>query len=270
MADWIKKIYGWLIFYRATFNTLLKVSITRILFDRLGLSLSLFMSILDALWTLTVLHILYMYIDKINNWRFEESLIATGFFFMFSGIVEMIVHPSINFLAKSVRDGTILYLLTKPLPVFVYTIAYYKIEKLSKCIIGLLIVLLCLDILKIKLYLVSVITLMFSIIISVLMVYSIFFIIANFYVLALDGDKVEELFLGIIRVARFPVQLFPEPVRSIFYFILPFAFIGTVPAEILLNRFDSQLILYALTVTLILLATNVRLFNVILKNYINR
>jgi len=270
MADWIKKIYEWLIFYGTNFNTLLKVSATRILFDRLSLSLSLFMSILDALWTLAVLHIVYAHIDKINNWRFEEALMATGFFFVFSGIVEMIVHPSINFLVRSVRDDTILYLLTKPLPVLVYTVAYYKMEKLSKCIIGLFIVILCLDVLKIKLYPTGVIALIFSIVISVLMVYSIFFIIANFYVLALEGDKVEELFLGIIRIARFPVQLFPEPLRSIFYFILPLAFISTVPAEILLNRFDLRLILYALAVNLILLAINIKSFNAILKNYINR
>ncbi|MGI8748916.1 MAG: ABC-2 family transporter protein, partial [Deinococcus sp.] len=62
-------------------------------------------------------------------------------------------------------------------------------------------------------------------------VYSVWFMLATTAFWFVKTDNVTELFNGVFGAGRFPVTSFSAPVRLALTFVLPVAFITTVPAQ---------------------------------------
>ena len=64
-------------------------------------------------------------------------------------------------------------------------------------------------------------------------------------------------------IRKYPLDIFSAPIKNIFTFVIPLAFIATIPTNIVLGRLQYPTIYFILSVVLLLIAY--ALFNYVLK-----
>jgi ABC-2 type transport system permease protein len=79
--------------------------------------------------------------------------------------------------------------------------------------------------------------------------------------------NVPELFAHAVDIARYPVAIFRQPARFILTFILPFAILGFLPAEVILGRISLVWLLWPLGLTALFLFLSSKFWQFSLKRY---
>ena len=203
---------------------------------------ALFISLLDALWAVGGALLFYTHRDTIGGWRFHEALIVIGMFFIASGFVDAVMQPNVRDVIEAVRSGTMDYTLLRPVnAMFHATLRRFRFEKLSSLLVGAALIGYALA--QLRLWPGLERWLVFSLLglAAVALLYALMAVLAALCFWVVDVANVDELVLGVLEVARFPAQAFPEPLRGVISFILPIAFISTAPAEALLGRLTPSL-----------------------------
>ena len=80
-------------------------------------------------------------------------------------------------------------------------------------------------------------------------------------------ENVMELLYTFFEAGRFPITIFPTWVRILLTFVVPTAFITTVPASVLLGRLGGVFVLYSLGVTAALCTVSVLFWRYAVRHY---
>jgi len=86
-------------------------------------------------------------------------------------------------------------------------------------------------------------------------------------ILTKDIDGFIWIYRDLMRLARFPVTVYLQPLRSILFFLIPIGMMITIPSEILLNIKPTYSILITTTTGFILMTLTLRLWKWSLKKY---
>jgi ABC-2 type transport system permease protein len=96
--------------------------------------------------------------------------------------------------------------------------------------------------------------------------YSLWFLLATTSIWFVKIYNVTEVLRGLLEAGRFPVGAYPALYRVFFTFVVPVAFLTTVPAEVALKRGEAPLLLAGgLALLLFLLARG--FFRLALRSY---
>jgi ABC-2 type transport system permease protein len=76
-------------------------------------------------------------------------------------------------------------------------------------------------------------------------VYSLWFMLTTTAFWFVKTDNVTELFNGVFGAGRFPASSFPAPVRIALTYVLPVAFVTTIPAQAITGTLGTGLLLLA-------------------------
>lgn len=167
---------------------------------------------------------------SIGGWSFREALLVTGFYVLTTGVINVLIQPNMSRIAEAIRTGSMDFTLLKPIDAqFNISTRNVDLLRVPDVVIGLCLVV----------YAASGLPITFSASLSAILLYLSAVVIAYCILLALSTtafwfvktQNATELFNGVFGAARFPVTAFPAPVRFFLTFILPIAFITTVPAQ---------------------------------------
>ncbi len=86
-------------------------------------------------------------------------------------------------------------------------------------------------------------------------------------ILTTEVDHAIMIYRDITALGRFPMNIYSEPIRSIFTFIIPVGIMITFPVHALLNLLSSTFYLLAFLVSLTLFVFSLKLWNYALKKY---
>jgi ABC-2 type transport system permease protein len=171
------------------------------------------------------------------GWRWEEALIVVGVFTLLEGFSSTFLAPNLNRIVRHVQEGTLDFVLLKPINsqfwlsghtispwgipdiIFGATVIFYAGTRLG---IG------------INAYLISLIPLVFGLII----LYSLWFMLGATSIWFVKIYNVTEVLRGLIEAGRYPMAAYPIAYQFFFTFIVPVAFLTTIPAEAMLGRVE--------------------------------
>lgn len=102
---------------------------------------------------------------------------------------------------------------------------------------------------------------------ALLTVYAIWFMLATTAFWFVNVANVTELFNGVFQAGQFPITAFPSWVRVAFTFVVPVAFITTVPAEAIIGRPHAGMALGAVAIALALFAASRRFWRFAVRSY---
>lgn len=102
---------------------------------------------------------------------------------------------------------------------------------------------------------------------SLLIALSFHIIVVAIGVIALEVDHSIMIYRDITQMARFPVDIYTEPLRSALTFVLPVAIMFTVPAKTLIGLIYPSTILLSLFITFCFLFFSLRLWRYALSQY---
>jgi ABC-2 type transport system permease protein len=170
-----------------------------------------------------------------TGWSWEEALIVLGVFTLLQGFSTTFLAPNLNQIVKHVQQGTLDFVLLKPISsqfwLSTRTITPWGLPDL---IFGLVLIGYAGGKLGVtsSAYLLGSIPLVFGL----LSLYSLWFMLGATSIWFVKIYNVTEVLRGLVEAGRFPMAAYPVTYRFFFTFIIPVAFLTTVPAETILNR----------------------------------
>lgn len=186
------------------------------------------------------------------GWQWEEALIVLGIFTLLQGFSSTFLAPNLNRIVRHVQEGTLDFVLLKPVSsqfwLSVHTLSPWGIPDLAFGIflvgyagsrLGL----------PVTSYLVSLIPLLFGLAI----LYSLWFMLGATSIWFVKIYNITEVLRGLLEAGRFPMVAYPMSYRVFFTFVIPVAFLTTVPAEAMLGRGELGWVVGAACLALALL-----------------
>jgi ABC-2 type transport system permease protein len=236
--------------YRANFVVNLIETVLRILGSLLGLSIL----VGDA--------------QNIGGWSLLEAAVVLGIFTLFDGLMSMALAPNLNRIAEGVRTGTFDFTLLKPIDAqFLVSFRNLNLLRLPDVLLGLGII--GWSVLQLAPH-PSLEQLGLGILLLVaayLMVYAIWFMLATTAFWFVRVENITELFWGFYRAGQFPITVFPTWVRMFFTFVIPIAFITTVPAQAFTGKLEGASVWVALALAAGLFAVSRWFWRFALRSY---
>lgn len=203
----------------------------------------------------------------IGGWNYYEACVVVGIFTLVQGFIGAVLYPNLNKIGEAIRLGTMDFTLLKPVDAqFLVSTRNVNVFRLTDVLIGIGLIAWAAG------YLPGInaerILIGSALLLAALaIVYAIWFGLTTTSFWFVKVENITELFNGLFRAGQFPVSAFPGWVRLLFTFVIPVAFITTVPAEALIGRMDATTALTALIVALVLLILSRWFWNVAVSSY---
>lgn len=190
------------------------------------------------------------------GWKWEEALIVLGVFTLLQGFSSTFLVPNLNRIVDRIQQGTLDFVLLKPISsqfwLSTNTISPWGLPDL---LFGLFIIGYAGNRLALPAsnYLIGTIPL----ILGIAIVYSLWFILGATSVWFVKVYNATEVLRGLLEAGRYPMVAYPAAYRFFFTFVVPVAFLTTIPAQTILGRIEvNWLIGAAILAALLLLASN--------------
>lgn len=174
-----------------------------------------------------------------EGWSWEQAAIVLGIFTLLQGCSTTFLVPNLNRIVEQVEQGTLDFVLLKPISSqFWLSTRTISPWGMPDVIFGSVLIAYAGGRLGLAIgnYLVGAIPLLFGII----SLYSLWFILGATSIWFVKIFNITEVLRGLLEAGRYPMVAYPATYRFFFTFVVPVAFLTTVPAEVMLGR--SQVI----------------------------
>lgn len=201
-----------------------------------------------------------------SGWQWEAALIVVGIYTLLQGFAETFLSPNLNRIVRHVQEGTLDFILLKPIRsqfwLSSHTVSPWGISDL---IFGTIMIIYAGTRLNFSIfdYLVSLPALFFGVVI----LYSLWFMLGATSIWFVKIYNVTEVLRGLLEAGRFPMVAYPAAFRFFFTFVIPVAFLTTVPAEAMLGRTEISWVIGAGILALILFFISSRFWQFALRFY---
>lgn len=201
---------------------------------RVNFLLAAFSSLGGLAGSLFGLFLFYQKGYTFEGWSWEQSLVVLGVFTILQGFSSTFLAPNLNRIVRHIQQGTLDFVLLKPINsqfwLSTHTLSPWGVPDL---IFGAIVVFYAGSKLGLKLqdYLLSLIPILFGF----LILYSLWFILGATSIWFVKIYNVTEVLRGLLEAGRFPMAAYPTAYRFFFTFIVPVAFLTTVPAQVILG-----------------------------------
>ncbi|AEV15981.1 ABC transporter permease protein [Thermus sp. CCB_US3_UF1] len=250
--------------YLRVFLLFLRLSLAAEMEYRLNFLLGLLSSFLTLLGALFGLGLLYQGGYRPGGWAWEEALLVLAAFTLLQGLASTLLAPNLNKIVEHVQQGTLDFVLLKPVdPQFWLSLRAFSPWGLGDFLLGLGLLLWG----GVRLGLALGDYLLFALYAALggVMLYSLWFLLATTSIWFVKIYNVTEVLRGLLEAGRFPASAYPALYRVFFTFVVPVAFLTTVPAEAALGR--GQGLWGAAGATLALFLLSRGFFRLALRSY---
>ncbi|WP_019008253.1 ABC transporter permease [Deinococcus aquatilis] len=179
---------------------------------------------------------------SVGGYSFHQALLVVGFFMLTEGFISVFVQPNMSKIAEAVRTGSMDFTLLKPIDAqFNVSTRNLNVLRLTDILIGLGLIVYAASFLTVTPGGVVAAAVMY--LSALVIVYCIWLALSTTAFWFVKTQNMSELFSGVFGAGRFPVTAFPVPVRAFLTFVVPIAFITTVPAQALTGGLSPLLAL---------------------------
>lgn len=202
---------------------------------RLNFVIAALSSLGNLIGSLFGLFLFYRTGYNFENWSWEQALIVLGIFTLLQGFSATFLVPNLNRIVEQVQQGTLDFVLLKPVgSQFWLSSRMISPWGMPDLIFGGILIAYAGGRLGIEMgnYLLSILPLFFGTII----LYSLWFMLGATSIWFVKIYNVTEVLRGLMEAGRFPMVAYPATYRFFFTFVVPVAFLTTVPAEAMLGR----------------------------------
>ena len=234
--------------------------------------LNLFVEILSVLGNLLgslfTLSLFFGPHQDLGGWNWPSSLIVIGIYTLLDGFTITFLQPNLSRIIRHVQNGTLDFILLKPFDSQLWvSLRIFSPWGLPSFIVGFILISIGLiqnsSIITLPVLLVS----LFMLTSSLLILYSLWFLIATTSIWFVRVWNANEVLRSTLAAGRYPISAYPDSLRRVFTFVLPIAFLTTVPAEALLNLISVKTIMLSIITSTTFVYFSRRFWNFALRYY---
>jgi ABC-2 type transport system permease protein len=233
---------------------------------RINFLIATFTSIANLVGSIFGLFLFYRTGYTFEGWSWSEATIVLGLFTFLQGFSATFLVPNLNRIVEQVEQGTLDFVLLKPISSqFWLSMRIVSPWGLPDLLFGIILIVYSGSQLGLKFtnYLASFIPLGFGLII----LYSLWFILGATSIWFVKIYNVTEVLRGLLEAGRYPMVAYPAVYRFFFTFIVPVAFLTTVPANAMLARGELTWMFGAAILALILFVFSILFWRFALRFY---
>ena len=254
--------------YLKVYTKFLHTSLASELEYKTNILIDLITAIFSLSGSIFLLSIFFQNSAKIGGWDFEQALIIQGIYTILNGITNTWFNPNLTEIVKHIREGTLDFVLLKPID----SQFYISLKKLNpsgflEIILGILLLLYCIRINQINLNLSFLTFSLVTIICSIGILYSLWFFISTTTIWFVKTWNATEVLRSFLYIGRFPLSSFSLSLRIFFSVFIPIAFITTIPSEVFLGISHLWKILLEVIVAIVFLFTSRKFWLFALRFY---
>ena len=254
--------------YLKVYKKFLHTSLASELEYKTNILIDLITAILSLIGSIFLLSIFFQNNGSIGSWEFEEALIIQGIYTILNGITNTWFNPNLTEIVKHIREGTLDFVLLKPIDSqFFISLKKINPSGFLEIMLGFCLLIFCIRINQINLNL-SFLSLSFiTIICSICILYSLWFLISTTTIWFVKTWNATEVLRSFLYIGRFPLNSFSFSLRVFFSVFIPIAFITTIPSEVFLGLSQFWKILLEFIVATVFLITSRKFWLFALKFY---
>lgn len=225
-------------------------------------------SLVSLGWTtfsLVFYQIMFLQTDTIAGWTKNEVFLLIATYMIIDSATWSIFWRNVQNYTRSIFDGTLDLLLVRPVDAqFRLSTQHISFTNLPRLAIGIYMLV---HYLPRALTVQQIVVYIMFILISLIIVYAMWFFTATFAFWVEKLENVIEIVPTMRHLWSTPADVYTGPIAAIFTIIFPVALITTVPTRVLLNTMRWQEIVILLTFTVIVLLSTRFFFNYSIKKY---
>ena len=254
--------------YLKVYKKFLHTSLASELEYKTNILIDLITAILSLIGSIFLLSIFFQNGATIGGWEFEKALIIQGIYTILNGITNTWFNPNLTEIVKHVREGTLDFVLLKPIDSqFFISLKKIAPSGFLEIILGFFLLLYCMRINQINLNLNFITLIMITLICSICILYSLWFFISTTTIWFVKTWNATEVLRSFLYIGRFPLNSFSFSLRIFFSVFIPIAFITTIPSEVFLGNSELWKIILEVFVATIFLFTSRKFWLFALKFY---
>lgn len=225
-------------------------------------------SLLGLLATLGGLTVVFQYTTNIKGWTLAQVVVLLSVYYLMDGLIEMFIAPNMRQIMEQVRQGTLDFVLLKPISAqFLATFRQVNIWRIVNVLVGLGLSLYTVGRLSLAVGPPQAFAFAVTLAAGAGVVYSfwLFLVTLTFWVVRIDN--IEQVVWQAFEAGRYPIDIYPGWLRGGLTYVIPVAFIITVPAQALSGRVSAGQGLLALIVSAAMLLASSLFWRFGLKHY---
>ncbi|SFM48829.1 ABC transporter permease [Thermodesulforhabdus norvegica] len=227
-----------------------------------------FMSLFWICFSLLSLSLFFHHRQEIGGWSYHEAMLVMGFFSFFGSFIEGILEPNVAKLVEDIRFGNFDFILVKPVNVqIIGTLRVFSIKKFPGLVAGLGVCIYALCSLKYTPSVEEVISFVILFICAFVILYNLWVMLVSTAFWFIQIDSIMEFIFSLFETGRFPVSVYPAPIRIFLTFIVPIAFITTFPSGAILGKIGYSHVVAGLFLALGTTFLSIRLWKYALRQY---
>jgi ABC-2 type transport system permease protein len=227
--------------YLKLLNLFWSTSIAAELEYRLNFLIASLSSLANLAGSIFSLFLFYRTGYTFEGWNWQQAMLVLGVFTLLQGFSATFLVPNLNRIVEQVEKGTLDFVLLKPIDsqfwVSARSVSPWGVPDL---LFGTIIIIYAGTGLEFSIsnYIQGII----PIASGFLILYSLWFMLGATSIWFVKIYNVTEVLRGFLEAGRYPLIAYPAAYRVFFTFVIPVAFLTTVPAEAMLDRVSNLLL----------------------------
>jgi len=215
------------------------------------------------------LSVIFSATTELHGWTADDLLVLVGVHFFISGLVGLVVRPSMEALMEGIRLGTFDFLLTKPADAqLLASVQRVAPQAATDVLVGTGVILYGMSRTGLTLGPVPVLLFLVTLLAGFATVYGFLLLLSTMAFWFVKLDNILVVFQALFgNAGRWPVTIFPGWMRPVLTFVVPIAFAVTVPAQALTGQLSGLTALLAVGVAVLFLVVSRAFWLVALRRY---
>lgn len=187
------------------------------------------------------LSVIFANTADLRGWTANDLLVLIGIHFFISGLVGLVVRPSMEALMEGIRLGTFDFLLTKPADSQLLASSQVVApQAVTDVVVGIGVMIFGVIRIGLSIDLVSVALFVITLVAGFAIVYGFLLMLSTMAFWFVKLDNILVIFQALFgNAGRWPVTIFPGWMRPVLTFVVPIAFAVTVPAQALTGQLSA-------------------------------
>jgi len=205
---------------------------------RLNLLFEVFHSLILSGAGILILYTMFDKAESVGGWSFHEAIALYGVFMIMEAIIDIAIYPNLKKIPEYIRTGNMDFYLIKPLSSqFISSLRHFSFWMLPQFVIGFFVM--AYGVIKSGHFSIINIPISFIFLFSGLAIlYSLGLFLSSTSFWFIEIENIHQLIFAFMSAARVPVSAYSRPLRFVFSFIVPVAFVTTVPAQAALGKLN--------------------------------
>lgn len=225
-------------------------------------------SLLGLVTTAGALSVAFTYTLQIKGWIFAQVMVLLAVYYLMNGIIEMFIAPNMREIMNQVRQGTLDFVLLKPVnSQFIATFRTVNVWRIGDVFVGIILSVYTITRLGLQIGLGQAGAFAVALAAGVAVVYSVWLFLVTLTFWFVKLENIEQLVWQAFESGRYPIEIYPLWLRIGLTYVIPVAFIITVPAQALSGRLPMVTLCVALVVAASMLTLSGAFWRFGLKHY---